>query len=236
MAPYALEIILKVVKHLPFSIATDASNKGNKKLFPIVIRYFNVNDYEQPIVHALIEFKQIWGETAEDIFNIIQSTINHAELDIKNITSFGADNAPVNFECSSSVFTKLQANNKNLIKANCDYHIFHNTAKYALKTMKYDVETLVLKIYSEFLSGTCCTKELKDCFDFLDQSYFQVLKHVSTSWLSLYKVTDRLLKNWSAITFYFLNQGEDECNPTIWKFICKHENGITDTKSLPELN
>lgn len=56
-----------------------------------------------------------------------------------------------------SVFTKLKTFNKNLIKANCNCHILHNTAKYALKTMKYDVECLVLKIYNEF-SNTCNVK------------------------------------------------------------------------------
>lgn len=38
-------------------------------LFPIAICYFNVNDYQQPIVQAFIDFKQIWDETAEDTFN-----------------------------------------------------------------------------------------------------------------------------------------------------------------------
>lgn len=100
--------------------------------------------------------------------------------------------------------------------------------------MKY-VECLVLKIYSEFSSSTCNVKELRNCFDFLDLTYYETLKHISTRWVSLYKAIDRLLKNWPAITLYFINQGEEECNPMIWSFVKDHENSINDEKSLPEL-
>lgn len=61
--------------------------------------------------------------------------MEYAKLPFENITSFEADNAPVNFGCKSSVFTKLKTFNKNLIKANCNCHVLHNTAKYALKMM-----------------------------------------------------------------------------------------------------
>lgn len=72
LAPYALESIISIAKYLPINVSTDASNKGNKKLFPITIRYFNIANDEQPIVHALIDFKQTWGETSEEIFIVIK--------------------------------------------------------------------------------------------------------------------------------------------------------------------
>lgn len=37
LAPYSLEIILKELGDSPFSISTDASNKGNRKMFPVAI-------------------------------------------------------------------------------------------------------------------------------------------------------------------------------------------------------
>lgn len=95
LAPYALESIIYIAKYLPLNVSTDASNIGNNKL----IRYCNIDKDEQPIVHALIEFKLTRGETSEDIFNVIKSTVDYTELPFENITSFGADNAPVNFKC-----------------------------------------------------------------------------------------------------------------------------------------
>lgn len=73
LAPYALESIISIAKYLPFNV----SNKDDKKLFPIAIRYFNIANDEQPIVHALIDFKQTWGETSEEVFNVIKSTMEY---------------------------------------------------------------------------------------------------------------------------------------------------------------
>ncbi|GLV40944.1 hypothetical protein CBL_08518 [Carabus blaptoides fortunei] len=181
--------------HLPFSVSTDASNKGHRKMFPIAVRYFNITIEEKPIVDSLIDFREQWGETAEEIFALITSSLKNVGLDMNYMTSFGADNAPVNFGCKAYVFTKLRELNPKLIKANCNCHVLHNTVKYALKTMKFDVETLVLKIYSEFSSSTKNVKELKASFDFLEQPYYETLKHVSTRWISPHKAVDRLLKN-----------------------------------------
>lgn len=120
------------------------------------------------------------------MFALVKSSLNNVGLNIDYLTSFGADNAPVNYGCRASVITKLQETNPKLIKANCNCHVLHNAVKYALKTMTFDVEILVLKIYSEFSSSVKKVKELKDCFDFLEQPYYEILKHVSTRWISLF--------------------------------------------------
>lgn len=41
LGPYSLEIALKNLGNSYYSIATDASNKGNLKMFPMCVRYFN---------------------------------------------------------------------------------------------------------------------------------------------------------------------------------------------------
>lgn len=43
LGPYSIELVLKQLKDTYFSIATDASNKGNNKFFPVAIRFFNKN-------------------------------------------------------------------------------------------------------------------------------------------------------------------------------------------------
>lgn len=70
LAPYALETVLNSINRvssslppLPFNIATDASNKGNRKLFPVTIRYFDINK-EEPIVDAIIDLVEHPGKTS----------------------------------------------------------------------------------------------------------------------------------------------------------------------------
>ena len=44
LAPYSVELVVqKIASHnTPFSIDTDASNKGNRKFFPLAVRFFDV--------------------------------------------------------------------------------------------------------------------------------------------------------------------------------------------------
>jgi hypothetical protein len=41
LAPYSVELLLNELGTSFFSIASDASNKGNRKFFPLCVRYFN---------------------------------------------------------------------------------------------------------------------------------------------------------------------------------------------------
>ena len=42
LCPLSIENHLMIINNKKFSIATDASNKGNVKLFPISIQYFDI--------------------------------------------------------------------------------------------------------------------------------------------------------------------------------------------------
>ena len=45
LAPYSLQRVLNkiVSQNAPIAIATDASNKGNRKFFPVGVRYFDLH-------------------------------------------------------------------------------------------------------------------------------------------------------------------------------------------------
>ena len=42
LSPYSIQQIVETLskENLPFSISSDASNKGNRKFFPLAVRYF----------------------------------------------------------------------------------------------------------------------------------------------------------------------------------------------------
>jgi hypothetical protein len=86
----------------------------------------------------------------------------------------------------------------------------HNAAKTGLKKLDFDIESLILKIYSEFSTSAKRLGELKELFENDNMKFEDILKHIPTRWLSLSFAIDRLIKNWSPIKKYFLDKGEDE--------------------------
>lgn len=93
--PKSIQIVLQEMQNLPFSISTDASNKGNKKLFPLVTRYFSK---EKGLQHKIIDFYEDPHENSAAITNKIKSCIQTTGLDIKNLVSYGADNRQLTME------------------------------------------------------------------------------------------------------------------------------------------
>ena len=92
-----------------------------------MVQYF---DAKTGTLHRkLLDFIEDHKEDAESIANNIKSVLERNGLNAKDITSCCADNAPVNFGRHNFVFTKLRADNQNIVLSRCYVHIIHNTAK-----------------------------------------------------------------------------------------------------------
>lgn len=233
LAPKSVEIVLEEMEtstesSLPFAILSDASNKGSQKLFPIAVRYFSVKN---GIQNKLLDFIENNDESSSSITTSILTTLDKCGLKISDISSYSADNASVNYGVHNSVHKKLLDLNTGLIKANCNCHVIHNAGRNASKALSYDVENLVLKIYSEFSNSAKKSDALKECFEYLEMDYQKMLRHVTTRWLSLYAALDRLLRSWPAVKKYFLDLGEENCDKSIWRFIKNQEHGLEDDLS-----
>lgn len=235
LAPRSFEMVhaeLRASSDSPisFSIATDASNKGNRKLYPIAVRYFDVN---QGVRDRILDFYQDSKEDSKAIYDQIKRCLEINDLDMKNVSSFSADNAPVNYGEKNSVFQKLRDVHPDIIKSNCNAHVVHNTGRHACKALTYDVECLVLKIYAEFSSSAKNVQNLKECFEDFDLEFQDVMRHVVTRWLSLLPAIERLIAKWPAIKQYFLDQGEEEVDKIVWKFVGDQEDEINDDLNAP---
>lgn len=206
LAPHSLELVLKEVENSPYSICTDASNKGNKKMFPVVIRYFHK---EKGTQNAILDFYEDPNESSRAIADQLIKCIQDNGLGNNKLVSYGADNASVNFGKFNSVFVHLKTdlNWPSLVAGHCNAHILHNTAKFGLKLLPYDVENLVLKVFAEFSSSAKNLQTLKDFCTFVEVEYSTILRHVPTRFLSFYPAVDKLLLNWPALKSYFLSEG-----------------------------
>jgi len=97
-----LKKVLSDLGTLPFSISVDASNHKEVKLFPLVIRFFSA---KVRVKVRLLDLRSLPRETAEQIMNFFLLSTKK-KLDLQQLTSFCADNAPVNFGGSNQAEKK----------------------------------------------------------------------------------------------------------------------------------
>ncbi|CAG5082887.1 Protein of unknown function [Cotesia congregata] len=240
LSPKSIEMVINDVKPLEqdplyFSIASDASNNGNQKLFPIAIQYFT---RKSGVQNKLLDFFEDPKEESCDIYTNIRSCLDNYNLDILLVSAYSADNANVNYGVRNSVYQKLLEASPGIVKANCCCHVIHNAGRNACKVLSYDVEMLVLKIYAEFACSAKKVDHLKTFFEEFDLEYRKIIRHVSTRWLSLFKCIDRLILYWPAIKAYFISIGKTECEAAIWAFIDNEDESTEDLMAeltLPEV-
>lgn len=210
LAPKAVEEVIKKLKMpqnpLPFSIQTDASNKGNRKMFPLAVQFFRA---DTGITHKLVDFVESADESAKGILSTIQRSLENLGLSLDNVSAFSADNTNVNYGIHNSVYSKLKQCNANILRGNCHAHIVHNTVKYALDKLSIDIENIVLKVYSFFSLSAKRRESLKDFCEFCDVEFHDILRHVVTRWLSLNPAVTRLLQNWIPLKSYLVSIGGD---------------------------
>lgn len=215
-APYAKQILQEDLKACHYvSIYTDASNHGNIKLFPVLVRYF------LPRVGVCVKVLDITsedGETSIIISNLISSAADKYDLKTK-IVGFCGDNAKVNFGGETrggenNVFYRLKLWLPHLIGIGCAAHITHNALKYACDSMPIDVEWVIVKIYSHFYLNTVRTTKLKAFCDEADVMYQKLLGYSKTRFLALGPAAKRILQLFDALQSYFvsLKKGEKKLN------------------------
>ncbi|GFV42261.1 dimer_Tnp_hAT domain-containing protein [Trichonephila clavipes] len=96
--------------------------------------------------------------------------------------------------------------------------------------MPVDVENIVMKVFAEFSCSAKKREDLKECFDFFESEYIEVIRHVPTRWLSLFKALDRMLSSWGPLKRYFIERGSDNCPTALWAILSDKENEISAYK------
>lgn len=193
------------------SIYTDASNHGNIKLFPVLVRYFI------PTVGVrvrILDLTEEAGENSTIISDLIESAADKYNLK-KKIVCFCGDNAKVNFGGETrggqnNVFYRLKLWLPHLIGIGCVAHITHNTLKFACDEIPFDVEWVAVKIYSHFYLNTVRVTALKNFCEEADVEYNKLLGYAKTRFLVLGPSIKRILEQYDALQMYFLDLGRGE--------------------------
>ncbi|XP_061478100.1 uncharacterized protein LOC133382414 [Rhineura floridana] len=163
LGPKSIENVVRALggrstKKVPYSIATGVSNKGNRKMFPVAVRYF---DADLGVQEKLLDFCELPLETAVAISDSLLKIVTDLGLSAENIVAYTADSTAVNYGVRNSVFQILMEQKSSIVKANCFCHILNNAARHGCLKSKYDVEFLVYKIYAELSGSTLENEKLR---------------------------------------------------------------------------
>ncbi|CAF5035877.1 unnamed protein product, partial [Rotaria sp. Silwood1] len=173
LAPYFTSKLIDDISEARFySISFDASNKGNIKTYPFTVQYFS----DVGVKRGILQFVDDPRESASDVFNNAMKVIENYQLDIRNLTSIGADNANVNFGEHHSVFKLFKDLCPCLVKGNCYAHVLHNGVKHAHDDLLIDVELILKNVLVDIQRA-----ELK-------------LQRVYTTAVDLYGIISNLIK------------------------------------------
>ncbi|XP_063384718.1 uncharacterized protein LOC134670827 [Cydia fagiglandana] len=149
------------------------------------------------------------NESADGMFSSIKESLENLDLTFENVSGFSADNTNANFGARHSLFTNIREEVPDVLKGNCHAHIIHNCVKRAMDFLSYDIENVILKIYSHFAHSAVRREDLKKFVEAADGNFHELKRHVGTRWLSLLPCVDTVLKNWAPIRNYFISLGED---------------------------
>lgn len=217
------------MKKEPFSLATDGSNdSGLQKMNPLTVRYFDIN--RNKVTSQLLDMCLTSSSTAEAIYSKIYDTLRDFGIDWGLCVAFGVDNTNVNVGRRNSIRTRAHEENQAIYFVGCPCHMVHNTACKASESFQaatgFDVEDMLVDIYYWFDKSTKRKNELADFCGFCNLQYRQVVKHVSTRWLSLEYAVDRTLLQFSGLKSYFLSFNESQAR---FQRLTQHfENPITE--------
>jgi hypothetical protein len=216
LCPLSIEIHLNAIKDKKFSIASDASNKGNVKLYPIAIQYFDIN---KGINNFVLNFYEDSNEKSDNICLKLKQCLSENNINESNLIAYTGDNASINYGIHHSVYQMFKSANSCVVKANCNCHVLHNTAKHALITLPFDIENLVLKMFSHFSISAKRVSDLKSCYNYTDNEFQKMKKHSTTRWLTLLPAINCIINNMNELKSYFVGIGTEECPPIINEFV-----------------
>ena len=179
---------------------------------PLTVRIFDVSGGK--VKTSLLDMCMTPSGTASDIFNAIDNCITTFNIRWDNCIAVGVNNTNVNMGNRHSIKTMVLEKNCSVYFNGCQCHVVHNTAAAASSafadTTKFDIEDMLVDLFYWFDHSTKRKNLLADYTEFCDQEYRQILKHVSTRWLSLEKCVSCALKQYTSLKSYFLSVEEPQ--------------------------
>ena len=212
-APHCIEYIAEHCKHNAYSVGTDGSNDtGLEKMNPICVKIFDVKR-SKTVTNHFLDMCLTSGtncSTAEGIFTAIDEAFEKNKIPWENCVSLSVDNTNTMIGKNNSIASRFLEKNENVFVAGCPCHLAHIAASNAhddfCEYISLNIEDLMVDLFYWFDKSAKRKGKLKEYFDFCDQEYQSVLKHLSVRWLSLEKCISRTNLKFTSLKAYFLSE------------------------------
>ena len=176
---------------------------------PVTIHIFDVDQSKQVTSH----FYDICTTSGEDcgkaavFFNVIHEKFQNDSVPWMNAVSLSVDNTNSMIGRNNSIASCCKARNPNIFVAGCSCHLADIAAT---EGNGLNVENVLIDLYYWFDKSSKQKGKQVEYFEFCDQEYQNILKHVFTRWLSLEHCIERTLKKLPSLKSYFLSESLDE--------------------------
>ena len=212
--PHCLSYLVEHCKSHPYSIGTDGSNDtGIEKMNPVCVNIFDVNRDTKVVTSHFLNMCLTSGErggTAECIFNAIDDVFEKHEIPWDNLVALSVDNTNAMIGVRNSVASRCKQKNENCFIGGCACHLSHiaasNDHDAFSECLDLNVENVLIDLYYWFDKSSKRKGKLKEYFEFCDQDYLSVLKHISVRWLSLERCVTRAACKHASLKSYFLSE------------------------------
>ncbi len=200
------------MQNLPYCLMLDSSNdNGLEKMFPVTVRIYDVNFGR--VLTKFLDMNLLEGReasTADAMFQSVDELLERNSIDWDFCVAIGLDNTNVNIGDHNSIKSRAKEKNEDIIIAGCPCHILHNASGKAgtafSEVTGFDIEDHCVDVFYWFDKSSKRKSILKEYYEFCDSEYQEIIKFISTRWLSLELCVNRELKKYEGLKSYFLSE------------------------------
>ena len=197
----AQSIIAEKLKKSFYTISTDGSADwgADEQLYPIVVRYFDLDIGR--VITALLQIcsNKECQSTGENIFNLMDDCLQSYDVPWKNAICFSPDNAAVMIGVKKGVAAYIRQKQPKIFVLGCVCHLLNIASEKASSKLGFPLDQLIIDIYYFLEKSSKRHKDLKKMQVDCGLADHKFLKHVCTRWLSLEKCIGRLIEQWPAL-------------------------------------
>ena len=126
--------------------------------------------------------------TADAMFQSVNELLERNNLDWDYCVAIGLDNTNVNIGDHNSIKSRAKEKKEEIIIAGCPCHILHNASGKAgtafSEVTGFDIEDHCVDVFYWFDKSSKRKSILKEYYTFCDSEYQEIIKFISTRWLS----------------------------------------------------